>query len=56
MAKSKNKQPFALNPETPLKLIAVHKKTLETFEKKITYADWLVFKKSPYYNYYAYQA
>jgi len=35
-----NKQPYGLDPNTPLNLIAIHKTTGETFEKQITYGAW----------------
>jgi len=46
-----NKQPYGLDPNTPLKLIAIHKETGETFEKQITYGEWINFKKNNNYYY-----
>jgi hypothetical protein len=40
---------------TPLILKAWHKVTLECFEKKITYADWVEFEKHKDYYYNVYQ-
>lgn len=47
MAKSKE---WALAPDTKLRLVAIHKETFVTFEKEITYKDWVTFQK--HYNYY----
>ena len=40
---------------TPLLLKAWHKVTLECFEKKITYADWVEFDKHKDYYYLTFQ-
>ena len=55
MAKSNNKQPFALNPETPLRLVAIHRQTLIEYEKIITAHEWQNFKKHKDYYYKTYQ-
>jgi hypothetical protein len=52
MAKSNT---FALASETKLKLVATHKKTFTTFEKEITYSEWINFKKNKDYYYLTYQ-
>lgn len=48
-----------MKPTLPLsiniKLVAVHKKTLQRFEKIITYQEWIDFKKHKDYYYYTYQ-
>jgi hypothetical protein len=41
---------YALASETKLKLVATHKKTFTTFEKIITYGEWVNFKK--HFDYY----
>jgi hypothetical protein len=51
----KKKQPYALEPNTPLKLVATHRATGQEFEKKITYSEWLTFKKNINYYYKVYQ-
>lgn len=53
MAKKENITILPLN--TPLLLKAFHKKTGECFEKKITYKEWIDFKKHSDYNYLTYQ-
>ena len=53
MAEPKNVPILPLN--TPLILKAVHRKTMVVFEKKITYAEWLNFKRNPEYFYNTYQ-
>jgi len=40
---------------TQLKLVAVHKETMQSFEKIILYSEWIDFKKHKDYNYYTYQ-
>lgn len=50
---SKNYPILPLN--TPLKLVAVHKTTMVSFEKRITMAEWVDFKKNNQYYYYTYQ-
>jgi len=52
MAKSNQ---FALHPDTKLKLVATHKKTFITFEKIISYSQWVTFKKNFEYYYLTYQ-
>jgi len=48
---AKSKQPYGLDPNTPLKLIEIHKTTGYTFEKIITYGEWINFKKNNNYYY-----
>lgn len=52
MAKSKQ---WALHENTKLKLVAIHKQSFVTFEKEITYKEWVLFKKHPDYYYNTYQ-
>jgi len=51
----KEKQISMLPLNTQLKLVAVHKVTMESFDKIILYSEWLEFKKHKDYNYYTYQ-
>lgn len=46
---------YALASETKLKLVATHKKTFTTFEKEITYGEWVNFAKHKDYYYLTYQ-
>jgi len=41
---------YALAPDTNLRLVATHKKTFISFEKIITYGEWINFKK--HFDYY----
>lgn len=50
-----SKTPPILPLNTPLRLVAVHKKTMISFEKRITMAEWIGFKKHKDYYYYTYQ-
>jgi len=52
--KVENKSVPILPLSTVLTLKAYHKITHECFEKKITYKDWLEFKKHKDYDYYTY--
>lgn len=45
------KQQYGLDPDTPLKLIAIQKQTFKEFEKEITYGDWISFKRNKNYYY-----
>jgi hypothetical protein len=51
----KNKQPYALEPNTKLKLIAIHKETFEEFIKEITFYEYQTLKKNKNYYYKAVQ-
>jgi hypothetical protein len=51
----KNKQPYALEPNTKLKLIAIHKETSEEFIKEITFHEYQTLKKNKNYYYKAVQ-
>jgi len=51
---TKNNQ-FALAPDTKLRLVATHKQTFTTFEKLITYAEWVNFLKHKDYYYLTYK-
>lgn len=47
----KNKAGYALDPNTKLKLIAIHKQTSEEFTKEITYYEWQTMTKNKNYYY-----
>ena len=51
----KNKQPYALDPNTKLKLIAIHKETSEEFTKEITFYQYQTLNKNKNYYYKAVQ-
>jgi hypothetical protein len=51
----KNKQPYALDPNTKLKLIAIHKETFEEFIKEITFYEYQTLNKNKNYYYKAVQ-
>lgn len=40
---------------TVLEIVRVQKESDEVVVKKLTYAEWIVFKKNPAFQYYAYQ-
>ena len=46
---------FALHPDTKLKLVATHKQTFITFEKIISYSEWINFVKHKDYYYLTYK-
>jgi len=46
---------ISLPLNTQLKLVAVHKETMLSFEKIILYSEWIEFKKHKDYHYYTYQ-
>ena len=46
---------YKLPPETKLRLIATHKQNFTTFEKIITFAEWIKIKKNFNYYYLTYQ-
>ena len=48
---AKSKAVYQIPLETKLKLIEIHKATGETFEKIITYGEWINFKKNNNYYY-----
>jgi len=52
MVKSKQ---IALLPDTKLRLVATHKQTFISFEKFITYAEWVNFVKHKDYYYLTYK-
>jgi len=52
-AEQKNVPVLPLN--TPLLLKAVHRQTMQVFEKKILYSEWLNFEKNENYFYNVYQ-
>lgn len=45
----------ALPGNTVLEIVRVQKGKEEVVVKKLTYAEWIVFKKNPAFQYYAYQ-
>ena len=45
------KQQYGLDPNTPLKLIAIHKQTFKEFEKEISYGEWINFERNKNYYY-----
>jgi hypothetical protein len=56
MAKKTDPKNVPILPlNTPLLLKAVHRKTMEVFEKKITYKEWIDFEKNENYFYNVYQ-
>jgi hypothetical protein len=50
-----NKPSFALDPNTKLKLIAIHKETSEEFIKEITFHEYQTLKRNKNYYYKAVQ-
>lgn len=44
-----------LPDNTQLKMVAVHKQTLQRFDKIVTVAEWYSLKKKKEFYYYAYQ-
>jgi hypothetical protein len=46
---------YALAPDTKLRLVAIHKESFITFEKFITYAEWVNFIKHKDYYYLTYK-
>jgi len=53
--KSEPKNVPVLPLDTQLILRAFHRKTGEMFEKKISYKEWIDFKKHPDYDYRTFQ-
>ena len=49
------KPPYALDPNTKLKLIAIHKTTSEEFTKEITFHEYQTLKRNKNYYYKAVQ-
>lgn len=46
---------YALDPNTPLKLVATHKRTTKEFTKTITFHEWQTLTKHKDYYYKCYQ-
>lgn len=46
---------MALNPDTKLTLVAIHKETCKEYKKIITFKEWNELKKNSNYYYKTYQ-
>jgi hypothetical protein len=51
----KQKPPYALDPNTKLKLIAIHKTTSEEFIKEVTFHEYQTLKRNKKFHYKAVQ-